>query len=84
MAHLNNLEGSNVSATDDTCPMRSSAFPYESVRWIRKRFQSTARTEYKNSKLELRKNYEIENVFNRFDEDGSKTLDVNELFEMFQ
>lgn len=57
--------------------------PFETILWVKKHCPNTAKTIYKKTKFELKKHFEVENVFNCFDEDGSQTLDVNELYDMF-
>eukprot|EP00347_Sterkiella_histriomuscorum_P020065 403339235 len=54
------------------------------VQWLRKRFTHTSKIQYLNRPQELKKQIDIQNVFKKFDEDGSNSLDVNEVHEMFQ
>ena len=53
------------------------------INWLRKRFNNQTKIQYLNAPAELRKHIEIERVFKAFDEDGSNSLDVHELYEMF-
>ena len=46
---------------------------------MKKRFSKKAKTEYLNTLYELKRHREIEKLFKKFDDDGSGTLDANEL-----
>ncbi len=41
------------------------------VQWLRKRFPETSKIQYLNRPSELKKQIDIQNVFKKFDEDGS-------------
>ncbi|CAI2365002.1 unnamed protein product [Moneuplotes crassus] len=56
----------------------------ESITWLQKRFQRSAKVEYLHTREQLESHYEIERCFNKFDEDKSGTLDFAEIEEMFK
>ncbi|CDW91736.1 ef hand family protein [Stylonychia lemnae] len=73
-----------MEKTQNQAAKQQTKIPFETILWVKKHCPEKAKIMYKKTKFELKKHYEVENVFNQFDEDGSQTLDVNELFDMFQ
>lgn len=51
--------------------------------WLRKRFSVQTKDYYLKSDSELKKQFEAEMTFFNFDDDGSGTLDLNELHNSF-
>ncbi|CAI2366245.1 unnamed protein product [Moneuplotes crassus] len=51
--------------------------------WFKKRCKQTCKEQYLKSEVEIRQNKEIENIFNTFDRDGSGSLDMGEIHELF-
>jgi len=56
---------------------------HQTIQWMRKRFSDRASPKYRSTSKELRKHEELENLFRKFDDDNSGTLDVNEIYQMF-
>lgn len=54
------------------------------IQWLRKRFGSSASIHYLNSEDEVKILLETEDLFNRFDEDGSGTMELREFHELFK
>jgi hypothetical protein len=56
----------------------------EVMRWLRSRCEGKTQDFYLKSNRELWQELQLENLFKSFDEDGSNSLDVRELHDMFQ
>eukprot|EP00347_Sterkiella_histriomuscorum_P020356 403338121 len=52
-------------------------------KWLQKRCSERAKPFYLKSENELKQELQVENVFINFDDDGSNSLDCQEIFEMF-
>jgi hypothetical protein len=52
--------------------------------WLRKHSSDKAKGFYLKSKAQLQAQYDVENVFYKFDDDCSGTLECEELFAMFE
>ena len=52
--------------------------------WLRKRYEKNTRDYYIKNKSDLQAQYDTENVFMKFDDDNSGSLDCIELKNMFQ
>ena len=52
------------------------------IQWVNKRYPQNAKDQYRLSPNELIRHKEIETVFNKFDEDGSGSLDTGEVHNM--
>jgi len=56
----------------------------QSINWLKKRFQKSAKVEYLHTRDQLEMHYEIRRCFDKFDEDNSGTLDLMEIEEMLK
>lgn len=56
---------------------------FDSINWLKKRHNQTAKAHYLKTKQELEKDQEIEDVFQKIDYDCSGRIDVQELHAMF-
>ena len=54
------------------------------IKWLRKRASENTQIQYLNNASELEQHQAIVRVFNKFDDDGSGTLEVAELRDMFE
>ncbi|CDW71443.1 ef hand family protein [Stylonychia lemnae] len=79
-----NKKEQNQDQIDSTDLNEEAIKQYIWIQWLRKRFAHTSKIQYLNRPQELKKQIDIQNVFKKFDEDGSNSLDVNEVHEMFQ
>lgn len=56
----------------------------EVMSWLKSRCEGKTQDFYLKSHSELWQELQLENLFKSFDEDGSNSLDVHELHDMFQ
>ena len=63
------------------CKNRLNSF--DSLNWLKKRYQRTAKVQYLKTRLEIEEDQEIEDVFQKIDYDKSGKIDVKELHHMF-
>ena len=52
--------------------------------WLRKRYPNKTKEKYLYSDQERVRCQEIIDIFQKFDEDGSGTLEIEEIYEMFR
>lgn len=52
------------------------------IKWMKKRYEDKAMPKYTCTATEYKKHKEIETIFNKFDDDGSGSLSIDEIFEM--
>ena len=52
--------------------------------WLMSRHKNTTKDFYVKTKVQLQAQYDVENVFFKFDDDCSGTLDAQELQQMFE
>eukprot|EP00347_Sterkiella_histriomuscorum_P002242 403368927 len=55
----------------------------ETIRWLKKRYQNTAKTETLQTIVEAKRNKDIQQIFKRFDEDQSGLLELDEINQLF-
>lgn len=55
----------------------------DSINWLKKRHQRTAKVQYLKTRLELQQDQEIRDVFTKIDYDNSGKIDVGEMHYMF-
>ena len=53
------------------------------VKWLKSRHNSTSRPEYLQSLENMRRNKDILQIFKKFDEDGSGSLEMEEISKLF-
>ncbi|CDW72267.1 ef hand family protein [Stylonychia lemnae] len=53
------------------------------IKWLRQRYQAKAKEQYLYNNNDIKRCDEIVQIFQKFDEDKSGTLEIEELYEMF-
>ena len=74
---------SAAPASKNELPLPMSILNHSpAIKWIRKRHSGCAKDQYKLTPSDLVKHREVETVFKKFDEDGSGSLDTQEVDKM--
>ena len=65
------------------CPTNMQLNSVSTIEWLKRRFNKTTKIQYLNNPTQLQQHKAIWNVFNKLDEDGSNSLDIDEVNQMF-
>ena len=76
-----NLDPPKVDSPQNQSPTSASKMlkNHQTLTWLKKRYSTRLPEEYLFNESEKQRYFEIQNIFSKFDSDGTGTLDVKEL-----
>ena len=64
-------------------PRKETSIPLDTIHWLKKHCSKSAKDKYLLTRKEEKQKKDIEHIFEKFDFDGSGSIEMDELFAMF-